>query len=100
MSRKSLFPLSSLLRVHQVWQWMRHSTRLEGGGHVTVTRKLVERLIGDFVRSRGDASSRGSGDRLATAAQVFLDIVSRREFPEFITTYLNEERVVLRQHAL
>lgn len=63
----------------QVWQWIHHGARLEETGEV-VTASLVRRLITEFIE----------GKDLETAGKIFLDIVTRKEMPEFITTLLSD----------
>ena len=63
----------------QVWQWIHHGARLEETGQL-VTASLVRRLATEFT----------AGKQLETAGQIFLDIVTRREMPEFITTLLSD----------
>ena len=65
----------------QVWQWIRHGARLEEGG-VEVTGSLVRRLVAALVT--------GQGEDMEVAGEVFMDIVTRREMPEFITTLLSD----------
>ena len=65
----------------QVWQWIRHGARLEEGG-VEVTGSLVRGLVAALVT--------GQGEDMEVAGEVFMDIVTRREMPEFITTLLSD----------
>ena len=65
----------------QVWQWIRHGARLEEGG-VQVTGSLVRGLVAALVT--------GQGEDMEVAGEVFMDIVTRREMPEFITTLLSD----------
>ena len=67
--------------LYQVWQWIRHGARLEEGG-VEVTGSLVRRLVAALVT--------GQGEDMEVAGEVFMDIVTRREMPEFITTLLSD----------
>ena len=69
----------------QVWQWIRHSSKLSDGGLVTPdyvreiaddeTAKIRERL-GDEVWSKG---------RFAEARRVFEEVALAKEFPAFLT---------------
>lgn len=75
----------------QVWQWIRHGTRLEDNNQ-PVTRQLVTDLTRAFLASAKNLPRREPQDfakRLAVSANVFLQLVTKRDFPEFITTYLN-----------
>ncbi|MBI2571932.1 MAG: malate synthase A [Candidatus Schekmanbacteria bacterium] len=69
----------------QVWQWVRHESRLEDGR--LVTRQLVKAVIDEElgkVRERlGDAAFAQSQFRLA--AELFADMMTRESFPEFMT---------------
>nr|CAD7423106.1 unnamed protein product [Timema monikensis] len=76
----------------QIWQWIRHGTMIEDMDAV-VTRSLVQSIATRFVSEQNRTPSRGDQQtipRLDTALQLFLEIVSKRDFPEFITTYLND----------
>ncbi|KAG1962550.1 malate synthase [Pimephales promelas] len=81
----------------QVWQWIRHQVRLEDDGMV-VTRALVsglaEDLIGDLKAAINCQTNRDR-ERLMTAVSMFLEIVQKNDFPEFITTYLNLDHTFL-----
>jgi len=65
----------------QVWQWIRQKARLEETGEV-VTVKMVREMVEEFAR--------GHVEETKEACEVFLEIVTMREFPEFITTLLND----------
>nr|CAD7603408.1 unnamed protein product [Timema genevievae] len=90
----------------QIWQWIRHGvsrtrhcilkkTMMEDMDAV-VTRSLVQSIATRFVSEQDRTPSRGEPQtkkpRLDTALQLFLEIVSKRDFPEFITTYLNDSQ--------
>ncbi|TMS17177.1 Malate synthase [Larimichthys crocea] len=79
----------------QVWQWIRHQTQLEDDSRV-VNRRLVTDLTADVMMELctvcGSVRAR---QRLHTAADIFLEVVLRRDFPEFITTYLNLDHTFL-----
>ncbi|KAG0710258.1 Malate synthase, glyoxysomal [Chionoecetes opilio] len=79
----------------QVWQWLRHRATLEGSGEV-ITRRLVQSLIKEFVDSGITGTAAGEREaavreQLSVAAQIFEEVVTKREFPEFLTTYLNQD---------
>ena len=59
----------------QVWQWIHHGARLEETGNL-VTVGLVRGLLAEFVQEK----------QLETAGQIFLELVTRRDMPQFITT--------------
>ncbi|KAI9541471.1 hypothetical protein NQZ68_029840 [Dissostichus eleginoides] len=83
----------------QVWQWIRHQTQLEDDSRV-VSRRLVTDLSKELVMEllmdlgTGRHSDRDKR-RLLTAADMFLEVVLKRDFPEFITTYLNQDHTFL-----
>ncbi|KAL3045350.1 hypothetical protein OYC64_013592 [Pagothenia borchgrevinki] len=83
----------------QVWQWIRHQTQLENDSRV-VSRRLVTDLSKELVMEllmelgTGRHSDRDKR-RLLTAADMFLEVVLKRDFPEFITTYLNQDHTFL-----
>lgn len=65
----------------QVWQWIRQKARLEETGEV-VTIRMVREMVERFVK--------GQVEEIREAGEVFLEIVTMRDFPEFITTLLND----------
>uniref|UniRef100_A0A3Q3IA24 malate synthase n=1 Tax=Monopterus albus TaxID=43700 RepID=A0A3Q3IA24_MONAL len=74
------------------WQWIRHQTELEDDSRV-VNRHLVTDLTTEvrmdlFVFFRAKQI-------LQTAADMFLEVVLKRDFPEFITSYLNQDHTFL-----
>uniref|UniRef100_A0A671R802 malate synthase n=1 Tax=Sinocyclocheilus anshuiensis TaxID=1608454 RepID=A0A671R802_9TELE len=81
----------------QVWQWIRHQVRLEDDGTV-VTRALVSSLVEGLMEDLKAAihcqTSRDK-QRLMTAVSMFLEIVQKNDFPEFLTTYLNLDHTFL-----
>ncbi|XP_068135792.1 uncharacterized protein [Hyperolius riggenbachi] len=83
----------------QVWQWIRHQVKLEDDGS-RVTRNMVQCLVQDVELELGDELhlSDLQRKRLHTAAEVFVEVVQKRDFPEFITTYLNSEHVFVSGH--
>ncbi|XP_075471201.1 uncharacterized protein LOC142503102 isoform X2 [Ascaphus truei] len=80
----------------QVWQWMRHQVKLEDDNR-TVTRGFVRVLVKEVGCELADEQYPSDLDkqRLHTAAEMFLEIVQKRDFPEFITTYLNLDHTFL-----
>lgn len=64
----------------QVWQWMRHSARLEDNR--TITPALVCGMIHQHVEK---LSNRLPEAQLFTAARLFDEMVNSVEFPEFLT---------------
>ncbi|KAM4733026.1 malate synthase-like [Anableps anableps] len=79
----------------QVWQWIRHQARLEDDSRV-VSRQLVTELTKELSTelSRLCPTER-TKQKLYTAADMFLEVVLKRHFPEFITTYLNLDHTFL-----
>ncbi|KAM8940016.1 uncharacterized protein RCH25_000156 isoform 2-T2 [Pelodytes ibericus] len=78
----------------QVWQWIRHQVKLEDDNR-TVTRNLVHELVKDVVLLLSHSTSEREKQRLHSAAEIFLEVVQKRDFPEFITTYLHLEHTFL-----
>ncbi|KAM9376172.1 malate synthase-like [Pholidichthys leucotaenia] len=79
----------------QVWQWIRYQTQLEDDGRV-VSRQLVTELTKELmVELSVLCSSVRSKALLHTAADMFLEVVSKRNFPEFITTYLYQDHTII-----
>ncbi|TRY54737.1 hypothetical protein DNTS_031263 [Danionella cerebrum] len=81
----------------QVWQWIRHQVRLEDNG-IVVTRDLVRGLAHNLIEDLLEAihcKSHRDKQRLLTALSMFLEIVQKNNFPEFITTYLNLDHTFL-----
>nr|XP_019934855.1 PREDICTED: malate synthase, glyoxysomal-like [Paralichthys olivaceus] len=79
----------------QVWQWIRHHPQLEDDSRV-VSRQLVTDLMKEvMVELSSLCHSLRETQRLLTAADMFLEMVLKRDFPEFITTYLNEDHTFL-----
>ncbi|KAF2896067.1 hypothetical protein ILUMI_10111 [Ignelater luminosus] len=77
----------------QIWQWIKHKAIIEDNKE-TVTKELVQNLTNDYIRSRHFKSA-----FIHIAAKLFIDIVTMRYFPDFITTYLNDNYVFRHQHA-
>ncbi|XP_071769701.2 malate synthase-like [Centroberyx gerrardi] len=83
----------------QVWQWIRHQTQLEDDGRVA-TRRLVAELTQEVMMELSTLCHTVRAEqRLLTAADMFLEVVQKRDFPEFITTYLNLDHTFLRSQT-
>ncbi|XP_044220588.1 malate synthase-like [Thunnus albacares] len=83
----------------QVWQWIRHQTQLEDDSRV-VSRQLVTDLTKEVMMELSALwHSVRAKQRLHTAADMFLEVVLKRDFPEFITTYLNQDHTFLSSHS-
>lgn len=85
----------------QVWQWIRHKATLEDTGAV-VTMEMVHNIVQEVIGERfwsaqnsEQFSTNQDRDRLLTAARMFEEIVTKRNFPEFITTFLNMDHTFL-----
>ncbi|XP_029296846.1 malate synthase-like [Cottoperca gobio] len=79
----------------QVWQWIRHQTQLEDDSRV-MSRRLVTDLTKELMVDLWTVcKSDRAKQRLHTAADMFLEVVLKRDFPEFITTYLNQDHTFL-----
>ncbi|XP_012689839.1 malate synthase-like [Clupea harengus] len=86
----------------QVWQWIRHQVRLEDDG-TTVTRALVQNLVREMMSHLKEAihcRTVRDQQRLDTAASMFLEVVQKNDFPEFLTTYLNLDHTFLSSQSL
>lgn len=88
----------------QVWQWIRHQAKLEDNG-MTVTMAMVHKLIMEIIQELLWSSEVSSNfvnvkdeKRLLNAAKMFEEIVTKRKFPEFITTYLSQDHTFLSYH--
>lgn len=82
----------------QVWQWICHRTQLEDDCRV-VNRRLVTDLIRKIIMELSIfCQTEGAKLQLHTAADMFLEVVLKREFPEFITTYLSQDHTFLNTH--
>jgi malate synthase len=69
----------------QVWQWVRHAAKLDDGR--TVTGELVRELTKEELeklRSELGADRYDSG-RFRKASQIFEELMTNVEFPEFLT---------------
>uniref|UniRef100_A0AAZ3P7R8 malate synthase n=1 Tax=Oncorhynchus tshawytscha TaxID=74940 RepID=A0AAZ3P7R8_ONCTS len=85
----------------QVWQWIRHQTQLEDDSRV-VTRGLVTELTQEVMGELKVVTrchTVREEQRLLTAAAMFLEVVQKRDFPEFLTTYLNLDHTFLSSQA-
>jgi malate synthase len=60
----------------QVWQWLRHGTKLSDG--TQITRELVRNII-------TEQQARLSGERARTAAEIFEHMMTSPDFAEFLT---------------
>ena len=64
-----------------------------------VTKPLVNKLASDFTQKCLTGNfpyfepSEKNKHLLNRAADVFMEIVTKREFPDFITTYLNDSHI-------
>ena len=69
----------------QVWQWVRHGAKLSDGRTVTAalvldaTKQQLEKLRGELGAARFDSG------KFAEAAQLFNQMMTAAEFPEFLT---------------
>lgn len=76
----------------QIWQWIRHEAYIEQ------TRfKVNKYLVEDYTSLFLDRKNYRNDAVMLKSAKIFLNIVTLREFPEFITTYLNDS-FVFREH--
>jgi malate synthase len=63
----------------QVWQWVRHGARLNDGRQVTA--ELVKQTIAEQLAK----FRRRPGDHYTEAGKLFEEMMTRAEFPEFLT---------------
>jgi len=64
----------------QVWQWVKHGAKMNDGRPVTA--ELVKRNIESVTDSlRGSIG----GEQLARAARIYEEMMTRADFPEFLT---------------
>ncbi|XP_054648273.1 malate synthase-like isoform X2 [Dunckerocampus dactyliophorus] len=78
----------------QVWQWIRHQAQLEDEEKL-VSRKLVTDITREVMMELCLNCSARVKLRFQTAADMFLEVVLRRDFPEFITSFLNQDHTFL-----
>ena len=62
----------------QVWQWVKHGAKLDDGR--SVTPAMANAAIDDLLAKFGA----GNGE-FARAAQLYRDMLTNAEFPEFLT---------------
>ncbi|KAJ9573471.1 hypothetical protein L9F63_009131 [Diploptera punctata] len=74
----------------QIWQWIRHQTCMEDHPGA-VTKSLVNKLAVEFVMQF--KATEKHRRLLEAASDVFMQIVTKRNFPDFITTYLNDSHI-------
>ena len=84
----------------QIWQWIRHAATIENKNKV-VTRKLVFNETLNIFKILLETYGRDESlkKKLTIAFNVFLEIINHRDFPEFITTYLNDSYIFRKIHA-
>ncbi|XP_061757576.1 malate synthase-like isoform X2 [Nerophis ophidion] len=78
----------------QVWQWIRHQASLEDEEKL-VSRQLVSELTTEVLMEFWPTCSVRERQKFQTAADLFLEVVQRRDFPEFITSFLNQDHTFL-----
>ncbi|XP_072771286.1 malate synthase-like isoform X2 [Nerophis lumbriciformis] len=78
----------------QVWQWIRHQASLEDEEKL-VSRQLVSELTTEMLMEFWPTCSVRERQKFQTAADMFLEVVLRRDFPEFITSFLNQDHTFL-----
>lgn len=89
----------------QIWQWIRFQAVLEDIGK-QVTMTMVKSLIKETVQEsfwsveNSQFVTENDRQRLLNSAHIFQEIVTRLDFPEFITTYLNLEHTFLRSQSV
>mgnify|MGYP001600706650 FL=1 len=69
----------------QVWQWVRHGAKLDDGR--LVTRELVQETMAEELAHLRDrlGAERLDGGKFDLAARLFTDMMTREDYPEFLT---------------
>jgi malate synthase len=69
----------------QIWQWLKHRATLDDGR--TVTRELVEQLVGEeFTRVREEVgAARFQRGRFDEARSLFVQVATSDQLEEFLT---------------
>ncbi|MDP3773603.1 MAG: malate synthase A [Gemmatimonadales bacterium] len=69
----------------QVWQWIRHGAKLDDGR--PVTRELVQETMAEELAHLRDrlGAERLDGGKFDLAARLFTDMMTREDYPEFLT---------------
>lgn len=69
----------------QVWQWIRHETKLDDG--TPVTRERVRGVLAEQLTAMRDdiGDERYESGRFALAGRLFEDLMTAEELPEFLT---------------
>jgi malate synthase A len=68
----------------QIWQWLRHGTRLLDGRQVT--RELVHGMVAEEIdRYRAESTETLTGEDIGQARVLFEEVAMREDFPEFLT---------------
>ncbi|XP_032671832.1 malate synthase-like [Odontomachus brunneus] len=87
----------------QIWQWIRHGAQLEdphGAGEIITRRSILEcashTLAEIMERYAKDDAAR---ENILVAFNLFMELINHRNFPEFITSYLNNEHTFRNIHA-
>ncbi|XP_046454208.1 malate synthase, glyoxysomal-like [Daphnia pulex] len=79
----------------QVWQWIFHRVLLEDVEGTRVSRQLVFDLVDSFAQQLSASFNQVDKDRLLVAVKIFKELVTSRDPPIFITTYLNNHSCFL-----
>lgn len=76
----------------QLWQWIRMGALIEDKESSIVTRKLVYKMLDQIISAayRSWCITPADRKRLLSSKFMLLDILSSRNYIEFITTYLND----------
>lgn len=73
----------------QIWQWIRHGTMIEGTT-TQITSLMVYKELEKVLQGLNFEKGLADFKRITTAKFLLLEIVTAREPPEFITTFLND----------
>lgn len=76
----------------QLWQWLRHKAPIEGHvNHFIVHALIMSELRQEITKiTKALCNSEADKKRLNIAKRFLIEIITARQPPEFITTYLND----------
>ncbi|CAG7822456.1 unnamed protein product [Allacma fusca] len=74
----------------QIWQWIYHQAKLEDSTREPITKQLVVEIVRNTFENLKSQNGFKPNEVsvLETSCQIFVEVVTASEFPEFITTYL------------
>ncbi|GLH01927.1 Malate synthase, glyoxysomal [Gryllus bimaculatus] len=85
----------------QIWQWIRHKASMEDVNGI-VSKHLVSKFASEFIteckKNNQFCNSIDDYQKIIAAKEIFLELVTKREFPDFITTFLNNNYIFWHFH--